>query len=186
MERIYDTARELTRAMDEIVWAVNPKFDSLDSLANYLGKFANDYLRAVGIRCRLNIPVQLPSWPLTSEVRHNLFLAFKETLHNIVKHAAASEVKVTLDLDSVGFVLTVEDNGRGFDPDKLAQEAPTQLDRIEHGLGLSNIERRLAEIGGACRIQSSPGNGTRVKLQVRLKHPPRVSGLVTAASSSEN
>ena len=83
--------------MDEIVWAVNPQHDTLDSLASYLGKFAQDFLR----RRRRQLPArscpsQLPAWPLTAEVRHNLFLAFKEALHNVVHHAAATEVRVSL------------------------------------------------------------------------------------------
>ena len=88
--RIYDTARELTRAMDEIVWAVNPRHDTVEGLANYLEKFALDFLGAAGIRCRLDFPDQYPHWPLTSEIRHNLFLAFKEALHNVVKHAGCA------------------------------------------------------------------------------------------------
>src|SRR5207237_10090099 len=82
-DQIYSTARELTRAMDEIVWAVNPKHDSLDSLVTYLGRFAQTFLSGAGIRCRLDVPLHLPSWALTAEIRHNLFLAFKETLNNV-------------------------------------------------------------------------------------------------------
>ena len=71
LNQIYDTARDLTRSMDEIVWAVNPKHDMLESLANYLEKFAQDFLASAGIRCRLDLPGQFPAWPLTAEVRHN-------------------------------------------------------------------------------------------------------------------
>ena len=79
--------------MDEIVWAVNPQHDTLDSLATYLGKFAQDFLAAAHIRCRLEVPIELPAWPLTAEVRHNIFLAFKEGLNNAVKHARTKEVR---------------------------------------------------------------------------------------------
>ena len=130
LDRIYGTARELTRSMDEIVWAVNPQHDTLDSLASYLGKFAQDFLGAAGIRCRLDVPLQFPAWPLTAEVRHNLFLAFKEALHNVVKHAAATEVRITLTPAEGSFVWEVEDNGRGFDsgtPENVAAAAPTAL-----------------------------------------------------------
>src|SRR5207244_8731794 len=96
VDRIYDTARDLTRAMDEIVWAVNPQHDTLDSLATYLGKFAQDFLAAAHIRCRLDVPMQLPTWPLTAEIRYNLFLAFKEAVNNAVKHAHTSEVWISL------------------------------------------------------------------------------------------
>jgi two-component sensor histidine kinase len=111
LERIYGTARELTRAMDEIVWAVNPQHDTLDSLASYLGNFAQEFLGSLDIRCRLDVPLQLPPWPVTAEVRHNLFLAFKEALHNIVKHAAASEASISLTAGTDSFVLVIRDNG---------------------------------------------------------------------------
>ena len=94
LNRIYDTARELTRSMDEIVWAVSPRHDTLESLITYLEKFAQDWLATADIRCRLDMPMQFPDWRLTSEVRHNFFLACKEALHNVVKHSGASEVQI--------------------------------------------------------------------------------------------
>src|SRR6185369_12027738 len=115
VDQIYGTARELTRAMDEIVWAVNPKHDTLDSLVTYLGRFAQQFLSAAGIRFRQDVPVYLPSWALTSEIRHNVFLALKEALHNVVKHADATEVRISLEMQPRGFVLVLVDNGRGFD-----------------------------------------------------------------------
>ncbi|MBE0543765.1 MAG: ATP-binding protein [Verrucomicrobia bacterium] len=166
LDRIYGTARELTRAMDEIVWAVNPQHDTLDSLATYLGRFAQDYLQVAGIRCRLDVPLRLPSWPLTAEVRHNLFLAFKEALHNTVKHAAASEVRVSLALKPLGFVLTLADNGRGFSPVALNREPSSEGDRVASGNGLANMRRRLVEIGGHCDIQSRSGTGTTIAFAV--------------------
>jgi signal transduction histidine kinase/ligand-binding sensor domain-containing protein len=166
LERIQNTARELTRSMDEIVWAVNPRHDTLDSLATYLSRFAYDFLSAANVRCRLDVPVQLPAWPLTAEVRHNLFLAFKETLHNVVRHAIASEVHVTLMLETGKIILAVADDGCGFDqgqPDLISLQTPG---RISQGNGLANMKRRLAEMHGRCDIQSAPGQGTTVKFTV--------------------
>jgi signal transduction histidine kinase len=159
LDRIAATARDLTRAMDEIVWAVNPRHDRLDSLVNYLGKFAQDFLGDAGVAYRLEAPPQLQSSPLGSQARHNLFLAFKEALHNAVKHAAADEVRVTLTLDTGRFGLSVADNGRGF-----AADAPAP--RAEGRNGLANMKTRLAEIGGHCEVWSEPGKGTRVTFAV--------------------
>jgi signal transduction histidine kinase len=170
LDRIAATARDLTRAMDEIVWAVNPKHDQLNSLVNYLGKFAQDFLSAGDIAYRLEVPPQLPPWPLGSQVRHNLFLAFKEALHNVVKHAAAKEVRVVLKVEAGSFLLAVVDNGRGFlpgAPDAAAN--PTSL-RLEGGNGLANMKTRLEEIGGQCSVQSEPGAGTSVTFAVPVKH----------------
>ncbi len=168
LERIYSTARELTRAMDEIVWAVNPQHDTLDSLASYLGNFAQEFLGSLDIRCRLDVPLQLPPWPVTAEVRHNLFLAFKEALHNVVKHAAASEAFISLTARPDSFVLVIRDNGKGFVPGALEQTGRREPDRITRGHGLANLRQRLAKIGGHFEIQSSPGRGTEVKFVVAV------------------
>lgn len=169
LDRIYDTSRELTRSMDEIVWAVNPQHDTLDSLASYLGNFAQDYLVSLNIRCRLDVPLHLPHWPITAEMRHNVFLAFKEALHNIVKHSGANEVSILLATDPDGFHLAIRDNGRGFDP-------ATVPARSGRGNGLTNMRQRLKEIGGRCEIQSTPGTGTEVKFFIYVPLTARKSG----------
>ncbi len=175
LTRIYDTARELTRALDEIVWAVNPEHDTLDSLANYLGKFTQDFLGSLAIRCRLDLPMQLPAWPLTAEVRHNLFLAFKEALHNVVKHAAASEVSLSLTTAADAFTLVLRDDGCGFAPGALSCEPRREPGRSASGNGLRNMRQRLEKIGGRCEIHSAPGQGTEVKFVVPMLREPRPS-----------
>jgi signal transduction histidine kinase/streptogramin lyase len=170
LERIYDTSRELTRSMDEIVWAVNPQHDTLDSLASYLGNFAQEYLVSLHIRCRLEMPLHLPHWPITAEMRHNLFLAFKEALHNIVKHAAAKEVSVFLTTDAAGFTLAIRDNGQGFDPAAVPE-------RPGRGNGLKNLRQRLEKLGGHCEVSSSPGAGTEIKFSIAIPAGARTPGL---------
>jgi ligand-binding sensor domain-containing protein/signal transduction histidine kinase len=173
LNRIYETSRELTRTMDEIVWAVNPRHDTLESLASYLSKFAQDYVRAASIRCSFDVPTSLPARPLAAELRHNIFLAFKEALHNVIKHAAASEVQIRLTLHDDFFTIVISDNGCGFNP-HVSTGATRSPDRIEGGQGLVNIPRRLAEIGGRCVIQSAPGAGTRVNFDIPLKRDRRL------------
>lgn len=172
LQRIYATAREVTRALDEIVWAVDPRHDTLDSLVCYMGKFAQDLLGSAGVRCRLDLPVALPAWPLTTDTRHNLFLAFKEALNNALKHAAATEIQVSLTLRLHAFVLTVKDNGRGIEE---AKRAATNRDRIANGNGLGNLHRRLAQIGGRCEIMSEAGKGTSVSFIVEVPPVPYAS-----------
>ncbi|HLH56413.1 MAG TPA: two-component regulator propeller domain-containing protein, partial [Verrucomicrobiae bacterium] len=170
VDQIYTTARELTRAMDEIVWAVNPKHDTLDSLVTYLGRFAQQFLSTAAIRCRLDVPLYLPSWVLTSEIRHNVFLALKEALNNVVKHGAATEVRISLSLDDRGgFTLGVADNGRGFDAGGFASSpaAAPSNSRLSFGNGLLNMQKRLEEIGGSCNIETAPGEGTRINFVVK-------------------
>ncbi len=170
VDEIYGTARELTRAMDEIVWAVNPKHDTVDSLVTYLGRFAQSFLSSAGIRCRIDVPVHLPAWSLTAESRHNVFLAFKEALHNVVKHARASEVRISLEVLSHGFVLLIADNGCGFDLNGFKEAAKDAGDaRLACGNGLLNMRKRLEEINGDCEWETSPGEGTRVKFVLSAK-----------------
>jgi ligand-binding sensor domain-containing protein/signal transduction histidine kinase len=168
LDRIYNTTRELTRSLDEIVWAVNPQHDTLDSLANYLGNFAQEFLVPINIRCRLDLPLQLPHWPITAEVRHNVFLAFKETLNNIAKHSAATEVTVLLAADTHDFTITVRDNGCGFDLPQV--EANSEKQRLARGNGLKNMRQRLEKLGGHATIDTAPGHGTRVTFFVQVQH----------------
>lgn len=170
LTQIYDTARGLTRAMDEIVWAVNPKHDTMESLVTYLEKFALDFLGAAGLRCRLELPLEYPVWSPSSELRHNLFLAVKEALNNAVKHAGATVVLIALEISASDYQLTIQDDGRGFDP-TAATTATDAPDRLAGGNGLENMRRRLARINGECKIVSAPGQGTKVILIVPATPP---------------
>jgi signal transduction histidine kinase len=168
LDQICTTARQLTRAMDEIVWAVDPQHDTLDSLATYLGKLIHETLGDSGIRCRLDFPVHLPAQPVTAEARHNLFLAVKEALHNVLKHSGATEVQLAFAVEGAAFTMKVSDNGRGFDA-----AAPKNASLINGQLpprrnGLANMRQRLREIGGRCEIHSEPGRGTQIVFSLPL------------------
>jgi signal transduction histidine kinase len=171
IDQIYSTARDLTRSMDEIVWAVNPEHDTLDSVVTYLAKFAQDFLKTAGVRCRLDIPVNVPGLSLTSEIRHGIFLAFKEALHNTLKHSAATEVWIRLVMGEGAFTISIEDNGRGFDTaigpgGNGSGGSGNGNGRIMTGHGLRNLRERLAAMGGRCEVDSRAGEGTRVKFIV--------------------
>ena len=166
--QIHDTAVKLTGAMDEIVWAVNPRHDTLEGLTGYLEKFAQDLLATANIRCRLEMPLQFPAWRVTTEVRHNLFLAFKEALHNVLKHAGASEVHICLEPKAASFELAIQDNGRGFTRATGTKSRSDDPERASSRNGLENMAWRLAEIGGSCVVQTAPGQGTKVIFSVPL------------------
>lgn len=151
-------SRELIAALDEIVWAINPKNDTLISLATYLCQFAQNFLRSAQIACRLSVPLDLPDLPLDAEQRHGLFLAFAEAIHNAVRHSGATEVKVSIGYENGAIRLTVSDNGCGLPHTEPAEGAD----------GLGNMHQRLAQLGGICRIHSSPSIGTEVMLFLPL------------------
>ena len=161
---ISTTARQAIKALDEIVWAVNPRNDTLSQLVEYTGQFALDYLRLAEIRCRLDFPDILPARELSTEVRHNLFLAVKEALTNVVRHAAATEVWFRVRVTDAALELAVEDNGRGFSP----------VPGRRTGNGVPNLCQRLSDIGGEARIESRPGTGTQVVLRLGWTQPLHV------------
>ena len=146
------TARRTIQSLDEIVWAINPQHDSLESLANYLSQFAQQHLALAGVRCVLDVPTVLPSVPLSAEVRHNLLLMTREALQNVVTHAEATEVRLSLKLDNDHLAITISDNGKGFDPD----HSPP------HGNGLQNMLQRTRAMSGRLEIRSRPGQGTTI------------------------
>lgn len=159
IQSIARTVREITRAMDEIVWTINPRNDALDNLASYTYQYAEEYFRGTRVRCRLDFPVELPNHTISTEERHNLFMAFKECLNNVLKHARASEVRVTLSLTADQLTFVIADNGVGL-PDDPKSPA---------GEGLANMRERLAQIGGRMEIRSDPGEGTVVRLQAPVR-----------------
>ena len=154
MSRISGTARNAIKSLDEIVWAVNPRNDTLAHLIEYAGQFALDYLRVAGIRCRLDFPEQTPARELSTDLRHNLFLVIKEALNNIVKHSRASEVRLRAVVTGEQLQFIIEDNGCGFErpPDNALAD------------GLRNMRQRMADIGGECAIESKIKEGTRIRL----------------------
>jgi ligand-binding sensor domain-containing protein/signal transduction histidine kinase len=160
-QQISQTARETTRSLDEIVWAVNPFNDTLEGLINYVCKYAQEYLALAGLRYRAEMPAQLPVIPIPPEVRHNVFLAFKEAVNNVVKHAQASEVRVRLQLQPGNFALSIEDNGRGMGG-RDANATPARN-------GLRNMRKRMEDIHGEFSINPGTGDGTIVCLTVPIR-----------------
>ena len=156
VSQIATLSRQGIKSLDEIVWAVNPRNDTLADLLDYAGQYAVDFLQTAGVRCRVDFPGTPPARELSGEVRHGIFLAVKETLNNVVKHAQATEVLLRVTTDESSLRWEIADNGRGFatPPDNALAD------------GLRNLQKRLAEIGGQCAITSQPGAGTVVRLEI--------------------
>jgi signal transduction histidine kinase len=159
--QISQTARETAHELDEIVWTVNPSNDTLDGLVNYICKNAQDYLSVAGLRYRLDVPADLPHASISPEARHNVFLAAKEAVTNVVRHARATEAWLRLRLAPRSFTLEIEDNGRG--PAGLKEKA------AESRNGLRNMRKRMEDIGGEFFIGPGPQGGTLVRLTVPLR-----------------
>ena len=156
-----DKARETVMSLDEIVWAVDPRNDTLEALGEYMGSFAQQFFRVTNTSCRLDIDPEPRDLPIDSEVRHALFLAFKEAVNNVARHAGAGECRISLAARDGELLIQVSDDGSGFDPTAAGFVA---------GEGLRNIRDRLAACGGWQRIDSMPGQGTTIVMGLPVAH----------------
>jgi len=158
LRTVSDTTRNIVRAMDEIVWAVNPRNDTLDNMVNYLVHYTEEYLGHAGVNCQLDVPFEFPSTPVSAAVRHNLFMATQEGLNNAVKHARPSQVCLRVVLSGNRLAISLEDDGCGFDP----------ASALAGRNGLENMRQRLESVGGKFQLASAPGRGTRIHFDVAL------------------
>ena len=158
METIAGKSRTLVHALDEIVWAVDPKRDTLASVARYLASYAEEYLAGLNVACRVQAPNSFPDQVVSGEVRHHLFLAVKEALNNAVRHGGANEIGFRVRVLEDRLEISISDNGSGFDPSGRS-----------NGNGLSNLRNRLKNLNGRCELDSAPGAGTTVCLQLPLR-----------------
>ncbi len=155
VREISDTARETIRSFEEIVWAVNPRNDTLADLVHYLCRYAEDYFEGSPVQCGFDLPPEIPSVILLTEFRHQVFLAAKEALNNVLKHSSAGRVQVQLAVGADEFKIIIEDDGCGFD-----SASPPK--RAGGGNGLENMRERLRSIGGRFECDSQTGRGTRI------------------------
>jgi signal transduction histidine kinase len=161
--QICERARELSHAMDEVVWAVNSRRDTLRDFVNYVCKYARIYLDPTPIRCRLDVEPEIPPDAFDLPVRRNLFLAVKEALNNAAKHSEAGELFLRIYRKGQKLVVAVEDNGKGFDPAQAGAERN----------GMTNLSQRMSEVGGICNVISQPGGGCLVVFTVPLARARR-------------
>lgn len=164
IDKMSSTAREVIRALDEIVWAVNPANDTLEHFATYLCRNATEIFENSPVQCQFNIPGDLPAMALGTDARHNILLATKEAMNNTVKHSGATNVTVGISVQPKWFEVFITDNGRGF---KRGANGNSRTIRV--GSGLTNMEQRLAAVGGSCEIESRVGEGTCIRFTVPRK-----------------
>jgi ligand-binding sensor domain-containing protein/signal transduction histidine kinase len=163
--RIVSSAQRAARSLDEIVWAVNPRNDTVPHFVEYAAEHAADYCEAAELEFEFEAANELPDWPLAAETRHHLLLAIKETLHNIVKHARARRVTLSVCTQTDRIIVNVADDGHGL---------PPQVNGAGRD-GLINLRERLASIGGDCRVKSEPGLGTSVTFSLPVPMSPASS-----------
>jgi len=159
--QICEEARGLLSTMDEILWAVNPKRDTLRDFSAYVCNYAQKFLKATPIQCLFELDPEMSAADFTLPLRRSLLLAIKETLNNAVKHSGATELLLKIQWPGERLIVVVQDNGKGFDPAVVKSERN----------GMANMAQRMAELGGTCQVTSRPGHGCRIEFSIPLKHP---------------
>lgn len=157
-DRISKMSRELVSALYETVWAVNPENDNLEAQGNYLCQMVNQLCDGTSIRCRFHV-LGLPNEiQVSSQIRHNINMAVKEAVHNVIKHASASEVTIRMAFTDGFLDVSIQDDGVGFQPDEKVG-----------GNGMTNMKQRMANVGGSCVVESQPGKGTTVRIRLTIR-----------------
>jgi signal transduction histidine kinase len=153
LHKISVYSEEMMDKMGEIVWALNQRNDSFNDLTSYMRAYAVDYLTNHDIHCSFHATSDPGETFISGEVRRNIFLAVKEALHNVVKHAQATNVDITITRGKELSIL-IHDNGKGIEWEKMSK----------FGNGLNNIRKRMTEIGGLAEFRNE--NGTSVMLRL--------------------
>jgi ligand-binding sensor domain-containing protein/signal transduction histidine kinase len=189
LESLQHASGDARQTLKEIIWATNPSCDTLEHLVSYICQYASQYLEPTGIRCRFDVPVSLLEREIPAATRHHFFLTAKEALHNIVRHANATEVWIRAATDNSTLRLSIEDNGCGFAPQlhvapkqrgggstpdaqpltPMNREHALNRQPADRGNGLPNMRQRIHDCGGRFALTSAPGQGTKIQIEIPLR-----------------
>jgi ligand-binding sensor domain-containing protein/two-component sensor histidine kinase len=161
LKSISETARRLVDTMHDIVWSIDPNKDTLEDIVLYMRQYAAEVLETKGIEFQFITPTDTKSLSLAMDVRHHLYLIFKEGINNIVRHSGCSRVDISVRLQQRKLIFEIKDNGCGFNRSEIGA-----------GNGLKNMRSRARAIRTALTIDTRPGEGTKIALEVPL-NPPR-------------
>lgn len=164
LDKISDYARSVNSSMSEIIWAINPKQDTLENLLGYMRIHINEFLKDTGIHYKINFPENIVTVQLNPDLKRGLFLVLKESLNNIVKHAMAKNISIAFLIDGskqqknitdiYSFAFSIADDGIGF----VSNNAEHNIG----GNGLVNLEARMRQVGCSFQVQSEAGSGCTV------------------------
>jgi signal transduction histidine kinase len=157
LSAIAATSRELVDSMSDIVWAINPNRDLASDLLQKMRRFASDSFTACNIAFAFDVRDVAPQVKLGPDVRRQIFLVFKEGVNNIVRHSQCTRASIVFSVENGSVRLVLEDDGKGFDGGRPAD-----------GQGLASMRRRAGELRARLELQSQPGRGTRVSLEMPL------------------
>lgn len=158
LEKIAISARELVDNLQDIIWVLNPKNDTLESLSSYIREYSLKYFEPLSIQLTFNYPEQFSGISLSEEQRRNIYLTIKETFNNAAKYAWCNKVTVDIEETAAEILLRITDDGKGFDVNSVRLFAN----------GLRNMQNRIEQVGGRYTISSQPGKGTKTEIRIQL------------------
>jgi signal transduction histidine kinase len=153
--------------MDEVLWAVNPRRDTVSDFVTFICEHAQNYLQPAGIECVLDVEPDMPPLDFDLPLRRSLLLAVKEAIANVAKHSGATKLLLKIHRQNSGLAVVVQDNGKGFNP---AQNRGQRN-------GIGNMIQRMREVGGRCEVSSAPGKGCSVEFNIPLTRRQRLGWL---------
>jgi signal transduction histidine kinase len=157
LETIGESSRRMLDAMADIVWSINPENDEFERVIMRMRGFAFDLLGASNIDFEFDADEEVEKIKLPMEARKNLYLIFKEATNNMVKYAEADKAMFALKGEKDKLTMMIQDNGKGFDTSKES-----------YGNGLKNMKKRAVEMRAQLWIDSMPGEGTTIKLELAV------------------
>lgn len=171
-DKVKSLLNEAAESITDLVWTVSPSHDKLKDLIARLRLFITDACKANKIFCEIKIDPLENDFSISGEVRKNIYLIFKEAMNNIIQHANAKEIIFTVQHHKDGFVISLQDNGRGLKMDKfkLDEESITDVENMGslHGNGILNMLKRARELNAKLEINSTKDNGTKILLKFNL------------------
>ena len=153
--KISDNSQRMMEAMDDIVWSIKPANDSMQKITARMREFATSILEAKDIELDFKVDEKVNDVKLNMEARRDFFLIFKEAINNVAKYSRCGKCSIHISLHQHRLLLDVHDNGIGFD-----------VNKADSGNGLSNMHKRAEAMKGRVSIQSKPGEGTQVTLNL--------------------
>ncbi|MCU1273187.1 MAG: liaS 2 [Bryobacterales bacterium] len=159
LSRVAEISRDLVDALGDIVWAVNPHKDLVGDLVQRMRRFGGDVLNSRNIEFDCRVPEAVLGMELEPDIRRQVFLIFKESVHNIARHSGCRYATAELALRGRHLLLTIADDGAGFDQNGHGGE----------GHGLASMRKRAAQLGAELRVTSQRGQGTTIGLTLPLR-----------------
>jgi hypothetical protein len=152
VQQINEKTNTMMDAMSDIVWSINPKNDSLQDISVRMREYAAEMLEPQGIVYSFDYSQKINTIKLDVNLRKDIFLLFKESINNILRHAGSTEVTIRMLVQNNKLKLSIQDNGKGFDEKT-----------VKKGNGLYNLSERTQQMKGNTEIKSQPGHGTFIQ-----------------------